>query len=260
MVWRATKNTRTGVLYDKAAGFPASGPQDMRFGLAPFYSWDGEHIIVPMNGKGLVVESVRDKKYTFMPYADFPQPITGRAFGALPNTEGRHRIYVSMWSAGAGSELCRISVLNLDDLKWTATVDLDWVAYQVGCADADNLPWLVRGSRAPRTNVEHTRVPRLALIDPLSSAVDFKEFLGEPVWETALDPGGKFVVYMDGMRKALVRLNIEAGEMDIDPAYFDGDAKLFVSAGGDTVLAWNKKLLYRANFTKHEKPQVPPSA
>jgi hypothetical protein len=256
MLWRAQKNSRSGVIYEQAPGFPTSGPQDMRFGLNPFYSWDGTQVIVPLNGKGLVVTTIRDQQSKFIAYPDYPKQITGSAFGALPDAEGRHRIYASFWSASVDPELCRVHVLDLDNMKWSATVELDWVVYQVASADADNLPWLVRGSRAPRTNVEHTRVPRLALIDPLSGAVDFKEFLGEPVWETALDPTGKYVAYMDGMRKALVRLDVEAGELDIDPAFFDGEAKLFVSAGGDTVLAWNKKMLYRANFTKHEKPNV----
>jgi len=256
IVWRATKNSRSLIPYDKAPDFPASGPQDLRFGLFPFYSWDGKQVIVPLNSKGLVVETIATGKSAFVAYPDFPQQITGRAFGALPDAEGRRRIYASFWSAGMTPELCRIHVLDLDSMKWTASVDLDWVVYQIASADADNLPWLARGSRAPRTNVEHTRVPRLALLDPLSGAVDFKEFLGEPVWETALDPTGKYVAYMDGMRKALVRLDIEAGELDIDPAYFDGDAKLFVSTGGDTVLAWNKKMLYRASFSQHEKPKA----
>lgn len=249
VLWRAAGLTRQAVPYNTAESFPADGPQDMCFGLRPFFSWDGTQVVVPLNAKGLVVVTIKGNQARYVAYPEFPQPITGMAFGPVPDSDNRNRIYVSIWSVGQTPELCRVQILDLDSLQWTGTADLDWVVYQVASPDVDNLPWVVRGSRAPRTNTEHQRIPRLAMVDPISGAVDLKEFFGEPVWETALDPHGTYVVYMDAMRHALVRAEVETGALAADQQIFDENAKLFVSDGCRTVLVWNKTTLQQARFT-----------
>ena len=69
----------------------------------------------------------------------------------------------------------------------------------------------------------------------------------------ALEPHGDFIAYTDSARKAIVRLNPATGEMDLDPRWYEDDAQVFISEGGEHVYAFKHGVLVLAQWSRHEK-------
>lgn len=253
VVWRVYQGGVSSVPYEETTGMPEEGPHDTWYGLEPFYSWDGNLVVVPLRHGGLCIYNSVQRQGLWVAYPDFPGTITGQALGALPDEGGRRRIYASFWAASVPDDVCQLHILDLDTLEWTHKVELNWIVYEVAADDVEFGPWLVRGSRAPQTNVEHKRVPRLARLDPASGAQDLLEFWGEPAWEAQLEPHGRFIVYMDRQRQGLVRLDPASGELDLDPRWYHEEAKIFVAEGGDPVYLWHRGVLLQAEWSQHEQ-------
>jgi len=259
-VWRVVGGQLQAVKYDSAANLPPAKPHDTYFPLKPIYSWDGEHVIVPLSHHGLCVVTGQTGESTYVAYPEFEGETTGQQVGVVPNQllvdEERPEVrlvYVSRWEVRGNHEYCQVHLLDLDSCRWVTSVELDWIVYQVAGQKLLDEPWLARGSRPPQTNVEHARLPRYARIDPGSGLQDFLEFWGEPYWETALEPHGRYIVYMDQQRHGLVRLNPATGEMDIDRSWYDQDAQLFVTADDGPVYAWKRNVLLAADWREQAK-------
>ena len=64
---------------------------------------------------------------------------------------------------------------------------------------------------------------------------------------------GKYVVYLDRQREAIVRLDPETNLLDVDPRYYHDEAQLFVAEGGGRVYAWFEDALIHAQFSEQEQ-------
>lgn len=254
VVWKHRNQQKAPVPYEQAEGFPEDLPPRACYNLEPIFSWDGSAVVVPLHARGLCIVDAATNRGRFVPYPELPGEPTGQALGALPPKDGRNLIYVSQWhKIKTPEEWCHVSLLDLDSGEWLLPVELDWLAYQVAAEDPLNQPWLVRGSRAPNKASEHRYVPRLALLDPRSEVVDLLMFYGTPYWPVALDPRGRYVVYLDQQLKAIARLEPATGSLDLDPRFYHDDAQLFVAAGGDPVYVWHEGTLLRAVYSEHRQ-------
>jgi hypothetical protein len=252
-VWRAEQGRREPLNYLTLVPNAASLPPDDCYALEPFYTWDGTSVIVPLKTAGLCLLNTYSggSKYFAYPPVDFL--VVATACQPLPDQAGR-RVAVQRWYLGDPTlEVCQIDVLNLDTEAWEASVRTPWPVYEISAQDIVKGPWLLSGSRFPEVASENFRVPRLARVDPATGALDLIEFYGEPYWFVRLDPSGRYVVYMDQQREALVRLNLITGAMDIDKTWYDKEAQLFVSPGAEPVYAWKGNILYRAKWSAHEQ-------
>jgi hypothetical protein len=262
-IWRTGATGRARARYNDAPGLPTDLPPDARYGLDPVYSWDGNQIIVPLHSGGLCIVETTHRGVSargparFIAYAELPGQPSGQACGALPPTEDSQLIYVSRWYIGSDAEWCHTRLLNIDTGEWSEPLRLEseqapWVIYQVAGDDAWHQPWLVRGGRPPNKNTEHTRLPRLARVDPLSGAIELLLFYGRPWWPVVLEPHGSCVVFADRQRQAIVRLDPAAGLLDYDPRFYHDEARLFVGEGGSPVHVWQAGTLLRAEFSVQE--------
>ena len=264
-IWRTGINGRAPLRYNDASDLPADLPPDARYGLDPVYSWDGGSVIVPLHSGGLcIVETTHQGVAArgparFVAYPELPGQPSGQACGALPPTEEGQLIYLSRWYIGSDGEWCHTRLFNIDSGEWSDPIRLEseqapWVIYQVAGDDALQQPWLVRGGRPPNKNTEHTRVPRLARVDPLSGAIELLLFYGRPWWPVVLEPHGGCVVFADQQRRAIVRLDPAANTLDYDPRFYHDEAQLFVGEGGSPVYVWQAGTLLRAEFSVQESP------
>jgi len=255
-VWdTVVRGTATGpgpIPFETSPGIPQKGPPETFFALEPFYSWDGEQVVVPLHHLGLSICQLDGKAAVYVPYPKLPFTPSAMSFGNMHQKSNKRRIYASFFIPGATEgDRCQLYTLDLDSRKWTKIIETTWIIYHVAGPDFENEPWLVSGSRGPMTNTEHQRFARIALIDPSSGAQDLLEFHGTPEWDVAIDPYGKYVVYTDVDRKAIVRLDPSAGSLDIDPRWYAEDAKLFVNESGE-VYAWHREMLVHAEWRDHE--------
>lgn len=257
---------KSGVPYDRAEGMPADGPHDTWMELSPFYSWDGASIIVPLNHLGLIVSATATGSSRYSPYPALPFTVTGQAFGPLPDEGDGQRIWASFWEKGATSDKCEVWLLDLDKLHWEKMFTLAWIAYEVGVSQIYDEPWLVAGSRSPFETTSSgqplpapapgaaRRVPRLALVVPRAQTEQILELHGEPVWDIALEPRGRYACYMDRQRRGIVRLEPATGKLDLDSRFYCGDdrASLSCGDGGDHVYYWYRGIFVEAQWDKHE--------
>jgi hypothetical protein len=252
-VWRAVAGNREAVNYLYLVPNFSALPPESCYALEPIFTWDGTAVIVPLKSAGLCYANYYGSGSEYFNYPAIDFEAVGITAQALPDQNGR-RVAVLRWSLGDPQlEKTQIDVLNLDTKKWEASVRVPWPVYEMSAKDIVNGPWLISGSRFPEVNTEKKRMPRLARVDPATSAMDLIEFYGEPYWNVRLDSTGSFVVYMDQQRKALVRLNLLTGALDIDPTWFEPEAELFISPDADPVYAWKGNILYRAKWSKHEQ-------
>jgi hypothetical protein len=256
--------TRSGLPYDRAEGMPKDGPHDTWMGVSPFYSWDGQQIIVPLNQLGICVSDVRNGlgRYTEYPQLSFQR--SGMAFGPLPDEGSARRIWASFWQMGNFSDHCEVWVLDLDALKWEKVFTLAWIAYEVGVSKVFDEPWLVAGSRSPKEGEDgkplpsdvasSKRIPRLALVVPRAQTEDVLELRGDPVWDVALEARGRFACYMDRQRRGLVRLEPATGRLDLDSRFYCGDdrAAMYCAEDGAHVFYWLRGIFVEAKWDKHE--------
>ena len=252
-VWTAMNNTREGVPYlDLIPEFDSLHPAAC-YALEPIFTWDGKQIVIPLEESGMCVVQNLGHEGVFVAYPAIDFEAVGIRCQALPDQAGR-RVALLRWYLGVPElEVSQIDIYNLDTGDWETCVSVPWPVYEISAQDVVNGPWLLSGSRFPEINTEKKRVPRLSRVDPASGALDLVEFYGEPYWNVSLDATGEYVAYMDQQRKALVRLKLATGEMDIDPTWFEPEAELFVSPGAEPVYAWKGNILYKANWNKHEQ-------
>lgn len=248
VVLRAHRGELLPVNYRSAQGMPEAD-SNTSFNLEPFYSWDGSMIIVPLHDHGLsVVERDINAKAQFVDYLDTSFEVVGQTAHPLPDQDGR-RIALIRWFLGDPDfEPAQIDILNLDTLEWEASVEVGWPVYEISAQDIVNGPWLLSGSRFPQVNTEQKRVPRLARVDPASGALDIMEFYGEPYWFVRLSPDGRYVVYMDQQREALVRLEVETGMLDIDYGWYDKEAELLITPDASQVYAYKDNIFYKSGW------------
>jgi len=255
-ILRLTRDGLTAVPYTKAPGFPVEMPAVARYNLEPFYSWDGESIIVPLHQGGLTVLPVTGGEARFIPYPPLPFATTGQALGAVYSPDNRSLVYASFWRLEYGTqreiELCSVYLFDIASGEQLRQIELSWPVYQIASADPVNMLWLARGSRYPNKQTEFRRVPRLALLDPDSGKVKLQVFGGRPYWPVVLATRGARFTYLDQRRGAIVRLDRETGAIDIDPRCYSESAQLFITADGE-VYAWDNALLFRAEFSEHEQ-------
>jgi hypothetical protein len=243
------------VSYADAPGIPEAGRPDTWYGLSPFYSWDGTRVIVPLKHEGLCVVDCKGRTARYAAYPKLPFAPAALACGALPDADAKRRIWASFFLPGSREDKCQLYALDLASMSWTKVFETNWIIFHVAGKDLDREPWVVAGARAPSNGVEGRRFARYARIDPASGAQDLLEFYGAPDFDVALEPSGEYIAYTDAERKAIVRLKLATGEEDVDPRWYDTDAKVFIGAGGDPVYAWKGGVLVRAEFSRHEKFQ-----
>lgn len=253
MVWRLVSTDMYPVAYESAPGLPQSGKSDTWYNLQPFYTWDGDQVVVPLKHAGLSIAGVKDKKYSYVPYPKLPFDPVSMAFGPLPTENGKRRIWASFWVIGMREDQCLLFALDLATLKWQQVIKTNWVILHVAGKNLDTEPWVVAGSRAPVSSSEGQRFARYGRIDPASGSEALSEFNGAPDFEVALEPHGEYLAYTDSSRKAIVRLNPATGELDLDPRWYADDAKLFISEGGERVFAFKQGVLVLAQWSRHEK-------
>ncbi len=252
-VWRAINNQREEVRYLNLIPNREALSPDACYALEPFFTWDGHHIVIPLKESGVCIVSNYGRDADFYAYPPVDFEVIGLLGQPLPDQDGR-RIAITRWELGnPDEEKSRVDVLNLDTGEWEASITALWPIYEIAAKDIVNGPWLLSGSRSPQDSTETKRVPRLMRADPASGALDLVEFQGQPYWNVRLDPTGEFVVYMDQQRKALVRLKLATGEMDIDPAWFEKEAEVLACPGADPVFAWKANILHQAKWTQHEQ-------
>lgn len=257
---------KSGLPYDRAEGMPVDGPHDTWMELSPFYAWDGFSIVVPFKHLGLVVSDVRSGSSRYCPYPELPFAVSGSAFGPLPDEGGERRLWASFWQKGATSDSCEVWLLDLDALKWEKVFGLAWIAYEVGVDSVLDSPWLVAGSRAPNEAAgtgqalpgadpaAAKRIPRLALVVPRAQTEQILELHGEPVWDIALEPRGRYACYMDRQRRGVVRLDPATGKLDLDSRFYCGDDRgsLFCGEDGHHVYYWYRGAFVEAQWDKTE--------
>ncbi len=273
LLWRISDQfppemqNQSGLPYDRSAGMPADGPFDTWMELKPFYSWGGETVIVPLRHLGLCLVDLASGSGEYLEYPKLPFEMSDMQLGPLPDEGTSRRIYASFWVDGIESDQCRVFVLDLGERKWEEIFSLSWIAYKVGVSNVFDEPWLVAGSRpageklgdsasyAPADGTQGKRVPRLALVVPRAGTEQILELWGNPVWDIAVEPYGKYVSYMDRQREGIVRLNPASGELDLDSRWFSDDpkAKLFIGSGGEHTFYWKRNILIEANWDKHEQ-------
>lgn len=243
--------------YEDTPGLPDNAPPDDMYGIEAIYSWDGETIIIPLKYSGIVVYSLTGKGRHFLPYPELGFPRTGKSVQALEDQNNKRRVLVSVWAQEVYVDACKLYTLDLDSLEYKHIADLNWVAYNVGCTDYDNEPWLVTGSRGRETAVDIKRTPLLYFVDPSgSSAMSKVQYYGDPLWQVEVSTHGDTVVYLDEQREAIVRLHPLTGLLEIDRKNYNPAGELLVSADGKKVFIWERDELYHANF--NEKESFPP--
>lgn len=261
VIWRYLPENHLQVDYMRARGLPDDLPVDACYNLEPFYSGDGNYIIVPLHAGGLCIMRLADRDWSYVPYLEEPGVPTGQLNAPVPDIDGVPHIYVSRWEIAPEGEWCQVGLLNLATGEWVQNFqihdpenpDRQWVIYEIAGENLAAEPWLVRGSRLPNKNTEKTRVPRLALVDPLTGHVELLMFHGEPIWPMALDSRGRYLVYLDRHREAIVRLDIKSHQLDYDARWCAGDGNVMVAPGGSPVYVWRGTELIRADFTEHEE-------
>jgi hypothetical protein len=253
MVWRLVSTDMYPVGFESAPGLPQTGKADTWYNLHPFYTWDGDQVVTPLNHAGLTLTGVKDRKSSYVPFPQLPFDPVAMAFGPLPTENGKRRIWASFWVIGSREDQCLLFALDLATLKWRQVIQTNWVILHVGGRNLDSEPWVVAGSRAPATATEGRRFARFARIDPASGSEKLSEFYGTPDFEVALEPHGDYLAYTDSQRQALVRLKPATGELDLDPRWYADDAKLFISEGGERVYAFQHGALVLAQWSRHEK-------
>ena len=262
VIWRVSPATpeplgsRSGVPYEAAPSFPTEGRYDEWYGLKPFYTWDGAQVVVPLRTQGISIVDTRRSSFRYIAYPEeFPGEITNILLGPLPDEGEARRLWASIWKMGRTGELCQVYVLELDTGQWQLVFELDWLVYQVGVSSVYDEPWLVSGSRFPNQSTELRRVPILARIVPGAGVVDILELWGDPVWEIAIEPRGKYAAYMDRRRRAMARLEPSTGSLDLDYRWFSDseDGKLFINEGGGKVFFWQRDVLVQAEWAEHEQ-------
>jgi hypothetical protein len=257
---------RSGVPYEQTAGFPLDAPQETCLNLKPFYSWDGKSVVVPLKKLGLALVDNRTGQGDFVAYPEPLEQFAGSTLGTLPDHDGHSYVWLSVWNTGVAADQCRVYLLDLKSRKWTLLFELPWLVYQAATTDPLLDPWLVSGSRPGAEGMTDKegepliggpRRPRLAYVTPGAGSVDILETGGDPVWEIALESFGSHAFYMDRQRRAMVRLALESGELDIDGRWFTEDDKvsLFISGAGDNCYAWQRDVLIRAEWNKHDQLQ-----
>lgn len=254
-LWRLTSAGLAAVPFSDAPGFPEL-PAVALYNLEPFYSWDGSKIVVPLHEGGFVVVNTEDGEARFFSYPALPFAHSGSAISAVYSPGDRQLVSASFWRLELENaepiDQCAIFLYSLDADEPLRSIELDWPVYQIASPDPENLPWLARGSRYPNKQTEFRRVPRLATLDPDSGKVKLQVFSGRPYWPLVLAPKGDKLAYLDQRRAAIVRLNRDTGAIDIDLRFYSEDAQLSYTMG-DEVYVWQASLLFRAEFTEHEK-------
>jgi hypothetical protein len=258
---------RSGVPYDRSSGLPVDGPIDTFMGLKPFYSWDGQTVIVPLNHLGLCTVDLRSGSGEYTPYPALPFEQTGMALGALPDEAGHSRIYASFWSPGLQEDSCEVYVLDLQTRAWEKVFALPWIAKAFGVSSVFDAPWLVSGTRpageqlgegashTPQDGQQGKRVQRVALIVPRAGTPEILEIWGNPAGDLALEAHGEYFAYMDRNRRGMVRVRPASGELDLDDRWFSNepDLRVFISAGGTHTFFWKRDILIEARWKKQEK-------
>jgi hypothetical protein len=243
------------VYYETVQGLPKDRPFDDFYNLSPFFSWDGKAVIVPLKYSGVVINNLDPQGYVFVKYPDFIEKATGMRLHALPNQNGKRRIFASIWQAGLYEDECHLYTLDLDNPEWKEITTLKWIVYEAGGPDLDNEPWLIAGSRGKEDATETKRTPIYGMLDPASGVTELLRSFGEPVWQIEVEPYGKYVLFLDEQRQALVRLDPLTGDLDYDPRWFNKDAKIITSTGSKTVLLWYRSMLLQAKWSGHEKQE-----
>jgi hypothetical protein len=253
MVWRLVSTDMYPVYYEATPGLPQTGKPDTWYNLQPFYTWDGDQVVVPLKHQGLSITDVKGKKSSYALYPKLPfDPVT-TAFGTLPTENGKRRIWASFGVLGSREDQCLLFALDLATLKWQQVIQTNWIILRAGGRNLDTEPWVVVGSRAPANGTEGRRFARYGRIDSASGSEQLSEFNGLPDFEVALEPHGDYIAYTDSSRKAIVRLNPATGELDLDQRWYADDAKLFISEGGERVFAFKQGALVLAQWSRHEK-------
>lgn len=255
---------RSGIPYEGAPGLP-EGDHDTFFTLKPFYSWDGESVVVPFNDAGLAIVAAQTGGSHYVPYPDYDTAITNSSFGALPDEADTRRIWASFWGYGTGGDHCEVYVLDLDAHQWVQVFNLPWVAYSVGVASVADAPWVVAGSYSnfdpatgqPLDAARGARLPRLARVMPVEGTTDLLPLGGEPVRQIALEGRGSHALYLDGRRNAIARLDLASGRLDLDKRWYspDEEVRLFISSDGERCFAWRQDILIEASWEANETVQ-----
>jgi hypothetical protein len=212
---------------------------------------------MPVRLAGVIVADIASGKAKYVPYpAVAGPPPTYDQMGVLPDQNGKHLVYLSLGSIETGRDACQVQLLDLDTLEWEQQPPLDWLVYQIGGDDLQHTPWVLLGSRAKESTAEPGRSARLALFHPDTKIVEQLPMFGDVIWnqlgDFKLDPHGKYLVYIDGRRKGIVRYELATGKLDIDPRWYSHEGKLLVDADASTVLLIKDNTVMRAEWKLHE--------
>lgn len=245
-IWRAGPGLLEEVPYEQCPGLPGDHPADMLSSLRPFYSWDGEQVVVQTSRFGVAVLGRDGTPQAWLGLPDPKINVTGAQCSVLPDSDEGRQVCFSVWEAISRDEKCRMFTLDLDALDgFSLRFDLTWVIYRFSSPDLVYDPWTLRGSRLP-DYLEDDRQPRVSLYDPESGMVKDVEFGGDPEFNTAMDSYGRYVGYMDSVRRALVRLEVASGELDINGDWFSEDANIFLVGDGAETYVWHRDILTHA--------------
>ena len=263
VLWRVTPEGKAELDYRSTPGLSAGLPAQATYNTDVHYNWAGDRVVVVLNTGELCILDEATGEWRYAPAYALPGTPTGQACRPLTDGSGRDMFFMSRWYIGRGGDWCSLAVLDLDSGEWAQSHEIyapddlarQWVIYDIAAEDLVQGPWLVRGSRAPNKNTEHTRVPRLAWLDPATGHVDLLMFHGDPLWPVALDPSGGGMVYLDRQRQGVVRLGLAEQRLDVDPSWYtdNDEATVYAGPGADKVYIWSRTRLYRPEFTETEE-------
>lgn len=251
-VWESTPHNLKRIPWREASSLPAVLAPEADYLLKPLYIAGGKWIVVPLNHHGFVLYRHDDSENLFIPYPDYPYERLGETFQAVSDESGSSYLFVSFWTLGS-EDYCEMYLFAPETREWVHKLDIPWLAMEISGRDLKNAPWTIRGTRKPRDNMEHTRIPRLAVVDPVSGHTRLLQFWGQPDWTARLSSDGNYVCYADPQRQAVVRMNPWEGTCDIDGRYFAPDMQLLPADNATLLYVWHERQLFIAKYSEQEQ-------
>jgi hypothetical protein len=252
VVWESTPHNLKRIPWREASGLPAELAPEADYLLKPLYIADGKWIVVPLNHHGFVLYRRDGSESSFIPYPAYPYERLGEVFQAVSDESGGSYLFVSFWTMGS-EDYCEIYLFAPETREWVHQLDIPWLAMEVSGRDLKNAPWIIRGTRKPRDNMEHTRIPRLAVVDPVSAHTRLLQFWGQPDWTVRLSSDGNYACYADPQRQAVVRINPWEGTCEIDSRFFAPDMQLLPADNAAPLYVWHERQLHVAKFSEQEQ-------